>query len=219
MGATDAEQRPETEAQEERGLTRRQVTILVVLVLAIVTVYALLATMGQERGVGPRGATVLIGPEPVLLSEAHVRAEEVALGWQADAELTGATTGWQGDEQGGRTLRQSAWTFRYYSPGARALQIVSVEPGGASALRQLPVDSAPAAVEADWDFTGEPMLLTFLAHGGQAFLAEHPRASVRAQLSAREGDRSIWYLTAIDPPAGASHQVKIDALSREVVTD
>ena len=63
------------------------------------------------------------------------------------------------------------------------------------------------------------MLLTFMAHGGEAFLAAHEQASVRVQLSAREGGRSIWYLNAVDAAAGASFQVKIDALSREVVVE
>jgi hypothetical protein len=88
-----------------------------------------------------------------------------------------------------------------------------------NAVRQMPVRQAPVPVEADWGFVSQDMLLTFMAKGGQAFLTDHPQASLRAQLSGREGGRPVWYLSAVDPQVGASLQIKIDALSREVLAD
>ena len=209
----------ETDAQEKRGLTRGQGAVLLVLIVAIAGVYVLVALALRGRGAASSGPVQTARPAPVALSEAQVQAGEWAAGWQADAQLVGVTGGWQAGGSDGATLYPSAWTFSYYSAGAGSVQIVTVEQDGTSALRQMPAHQAPVAVEADWGFVSEDMLLTFVAHGGQAFLADHPQASLRAQLSGREGGRSIWYVSAIDPVAGASLQVKIDALSREVLND
>jgi hypothetical protein len=208
-----------TDAQEKRGLTRGQGAALIVLIVAIAGVYVLIALALRGRGAASSGPVQPAGPAPVALSEAQARAREWAAGWQADAQLVGVTGGWQLDGVDGARLYPSAWTFSYYSAGAGSVQIVTVEQDGTSALRQMPVPQRPVPVEADWGFVSEDMLLTFMAHGGQGFLDDHPQASLRAQLSGREGGRSIWYLSAIDPAAGASLQVQIDALSREVLAD
>jgi hypothetical protein len=207
----------ETDAQGKKGLTRGQGTILVVLVLAIAGVYALVALMLRGRDAGPTIATAPTRPAPVPLSEASAKAREWAAAWQADAQLVGVTSGWQAAGPDGATLYQSEWTFSYYSAAAGLLQIVMVDRQGVRTMQQLPARQAPAPVEADWSFTSDDMLLTFMAHGGQAFLDDHPRASLRLQLSAREGGSPAWYLSAIDPQVGASLQVRIDALSREVI--
>jgi hypothetical protein len=206
-----------TGTREKKVLTRGQGTILVVLIVAIAGVYALVALMLRGRDAGPTVAAVPTRPVPVPLSEASAKAGEWAVGWQADAQLVGVTSGWQAGGPSGATLYQSEWTFSYYSAAAGALQIVMVDRQGVSPMQQLPARQAPAPVEADWSFTSDDMLLTFMAHGGQAFLDDHPRASLRLQLSAREGGRPAWYLSAIDPQAGTSLQVRIDALSREVI--
>jgi hypothetical protein len=207
----------ETGKQEKRGLTRGQGAILVVLIVAIGGVYALVAVMFRGRGIGTAVTTAPTRPAPVPLSEASVQAGEWAARWQGDAQLTGVTSGWQAGGPDGATLYQLEWTFSYYSATAGVLRLVMVDRQGAHAMQQLPVRQAPAPVEADWNYDSEDMLLTFMAHGGQAFLEDHSQASVRLQLSGREGGRPAWYVSAIDPQAGASLQVKIDAMSREVI--
>jgi len=206
----------ETDAQEKRGLTRGQGAALIVLIVAIAGVYVLIALALRGRGGASSGPVQPARPAPVVLPDAQARAREWAAGWQTDAQLVGVTGGWQ---RAGARLYPSAWTFNYFSARTGAVQIVTVAQDGTSALRQLPARQAPVPVEADWGFVSDDMLLTFMAHGGQGFLSDHPQASLRTQLSGREGGRSIWTMSAIDPVASASLQVKIDALSREVLTD
>ena len=221
------------EGEAKRGLTAGQVAALLALIVAIAAVYALVVAAVRGRGArgdAGRGAEPAIATGPVVatgptrapplpLAEAEALAREWAAGWQADAQLVGATSGWETGGADGTTRYQTDWTFRYHSAAAGALQVVMVDGQGASAAGQLPARGAPVAVEADWEFVAEDMLLTFLAHGGQGFLRDHPQADVRLQLSGREGGRATWYVSAIDPAAGASLQVKIDALSREVLRD
>ena len=211
------------EGEAKRGLTAGQGAVLLALVVAIAAVYALVVAAVRGRGAG-RGAESAIAtaptrPAPLPLAEAEALARAWAAGWQADAQLVGATSGWETGGADGTTRYQTEWTFRYHSAAAGALQVVMVDGQGVSAVGQLPARGAPAPVEADWEFVAEDMLLTFLAHGGQGFLRDHPQADVRLQLSGREGGRATWYVSAIDPAAGAALQVKIDALSREVLRD
>jgi hypothetical protein len=192
--------------------------ILAVLVVAVAGVYTLVVVLSRQRAAAP-GPAPQSAPAVVELSEAHSRAQAYAAGWQGDARLVGVTGGWHGIGADLSALSQSSWAFRYYSADARALQVVSVESGGISVLPEVPVRQALSPVEADWSFRGRDILITYLAHGGEAFLADHPQATVRAQLSARQGGRSIWYLSAVDAAAGASHQVRVDALSRRVIVE
>ena len=208
-----------TNERKGQGLTRTQVAVLALLVVVIAGVYALVVVYVRRGRTKPAPPVVRTGSAPVPLPEAHDRAMGFALGWQADATLVGVTGGWDLNGPDAAASEQSEWVFRYYSPSAKALQIVLVAIEGTSALHQVPVHEAPLPVEADWQFLGGDMLLTFLAYGGEAFLADHAQASLRVQLSARESGRSIWYVSAIDAASGTSFQVQIDALSREVLIE
>jgi len=61
------------------------------------------------------------------------------------------------------------------------------------------------------------LILTFMGHGGQDFMAFHPGANVHVQLKGEGENRPIWYVSAVDPVARQSLIIGIDAFSREVV--
>jgi hypothetical protein len=69
----------------------------------------------------------------------------------------------------------------------------------------------------DWSLDSDTLLLSFLGYGGQEFMNAHPSANVHLQLTAKDGGRATWFVTAVDPVARQSLTVGLDAHSREVV--
>jgi hypothetical protein len=151
------------------------------------------------------------------LRAAHAQALAVALSWQPDAELVGATTSWRLAGGDRLTLHRPAWSFSFYSPAARQVQVVTVNQQGAQAGPQQAVDMPPQRAGLDWHLDSDDLLLTFLSYGGQAFINAHPSANIHVQLKGEGIGRSTWYITAIDPVTRQSLLVGVDALSRQVV--
>ena len=206
------------EPPAERRFSRGQIWLLIGVSALIAFVYGILAAVVLGRRTEPEpGIRAVETVESLKLAVARERALALASGWQPDAQLVGVNTSWQlaaGDEL---TFGRPTWSFRFYSPAARQIQIVMVDKGGARALRQVAVRAAPSPVEADWDLGSQDLMLIFLAYGGKEYLARHANASVHFYLK-REGDgRSTWYLSGLDPVARQSFVVGVDALSREVV--
>jgi hypothetical protein len=65
--------------------------------------------------------------------------------------------------------------------------------------------------------TSDDLLLIFMAYGGEDFVCEHTRADLHLRLARQDGDRPVWYLSAVDPETRQSLVVGVDALSRQVV--
>ena len=208
-----------SEPSAKGRFSRGQIWLLIGVSALIAFVYGILAAVVLGRRAAPAsGIRAVQTTESLKLDVAHERALALAAGWQPDAQLVGVNTSWQlaaGDEL---TLGRPTWSFRFYSPAARQIQLVMVDKGGARALRQIPVRAAPPPVEADWDLGSQDLMLIFLAYGGKEYLARHANASVHFYLK-REGDgRSTWTLSGLDPVARQSFVVGVDALSREVVS-
>jgi hypothetical protein len=163
-----------------------------------------------------KSAPELTAGQALELPAAYEQAQALALSWQPDAQLTGATTSWQLAAGDRLTLNRSAWSFSFYSPATRQIQVVTVDQNGAQAGRRQSVAIAPQHVKPDWSLGSDSMLLTFLSYGGQDFIGAHPAANVHLQLKGEAG-RSIWYITAVDPASRQSLMVGIDAHSRQVV--
>ncbi len=162
-------------------------------------------------------APQLTAGESLELSDAHRQSLALALSWQPDAQLVGATASWQLASGERLTLSRPAWSFSFYSPSTRQVQVVMVDRNGAQAGPQQRVDTALQHVSLDWSLDGDDLLLTFLSHGGEGFLGAHPKANIHLQLQGEDTNRSTWYIIAVDPAARQSLIVGVDALSRQVL--
>jgi hypothetical protein len=191
---------------------------LIGLGVVVAFVYGVLAAALLGRRGRPAPTTqVSAMREPLALSAAHERARATATTWKPDAQLVGVGTSWLLAAGDRLTMYRPAWTFRFHSPAADQIQILTVNERGAQALQQIPSRGSPAPVEADWTLGSEELMMTFLATGGEAFLQEHGQANIHFTLERDQEGRSMWSLIALDPVARESLIVGVDALSREVV--
>lgn len=208
-----------TETRDPRSrprISRQQVLILLGLALVNLCLYGGI-WLSSQRSTPVRRPPALMAVEPLELRAAYEQAQALALAWQLDAQLSGVTTSWQLSSGDQLTMHRPAWSFSFYSPGARQVQVVAVDQRGAQAALQGPVDVAPQHVEPDWNLDSQDLLVTFLSYGGEAFLSAHPRANIHLQLKGEGAGRSIWYVTAVDPVARQTVIVGVDARSRQVV--
>jgi hypothetical protein len=206
------------ESQTSPGISHRQTTILLAVVLLNIVLYGALWMLSrgsetQERPV----VQVSSSGESIALETAFQKAQVAARGWQADAQITGATTSWQVASGDKLTLQRTDWSFSFYSPAAGRVQLVTVNNQGAQSTRQQPVRVPPQPVMPDWTLDSDDLLLTFLGKGGQDFINAHPRANIHLQLKTDEAGRAIWYVTAVDPVGRQTFNLEIDAQSREIV--
>jgi hypothetical protein len=201
-----------------KRLNHRQKVLLLTLVAVNLCIYGAFAAfiLWNQRGSVERSPTMASG-QHLELKAARDRARALAVGWQPDVQLVGVTTSWQMASGDRLTLYRPAWSFSFYSPAAGQMQIVAVDMDGALATRQVPVHAAPASVDSDWELDSDELILTFLASGGEDFVRTHSRVNIHFRL-AEDSGRSVWYLTGVDPVARQSLTVRVDALSRQIIS-
>lgn len=212
MSDTTETQAPKT----QKRLNRPQILILLGMLVINVCVYGgmWILSQGSEPIEVPQA---LVAGEPLELQVAYEQALALALQWQPDVQVVGATTSWQLATGEHLTLHRPAWSFSFYSPTVQKVQVLTVDQGGAQAVAFQSVHTPPQQVTPDWGLNSDELLLTFLSYGGKAFMGAHPDANIHIQLKAGEADRPIWYITAVDPVARQSLIVGIDAQTRQVV--
>ena len=204
------------ETPKKRGFGQRQKILLLGVVVINLGIYGMMFLLSSGGGSGTNAPTPTEG-KPLELQTVYEQALTTAFNWQADAHLVGATTSWQLGSGDRLTLFRSAWSFSFYSPSARRVQVVAVDRAGAQLGPQQVMDIAPQRVGLDWHLDSDDLLLTFLSYGGQEFMGAHPNANVHLQLKETNDGLSIWYITAVDPVARQSLLVGVDARSRQVV--
>jgi len=197
-------------------LSRRQVLVLLGLVMVNLCLYGAIWLLGQGNEPGSQTVAWPMGAA-VELRTAYEQASALASGWQSDATLVGVTTSWQLASGDRLTLHRPVWSFSFHSPLAHQVQVIVVDESGAQAGPRQSAWKAPRSVMADWSLDSEDLLLTLLSYGGEAFISAHPSANIHLQLRAGGADRSIWYITAVDPVARQSLVVGVDAQTRQVV--
>ena len=199
-------------------LSRMQVLMVLGLVAINLFIYGAMWLLDRGTDTDPvnKPPAVVVG-EPLELHGSYEKALALASSWQSDAQLVGATTAWQMAAGDQLSLRRPSWSFSFYSPAARQVKLVTVDQQGAQGGRQQPSATAPQGVNPDWRMGSEDLLLTFLSYGGQAFIDEHPNANIHFQLKTDGAERSIWYITCLDPVARQSLLVGVDAHSRQVI--
>jgi hypothetical protein len=199
-----------------RGFSRRQKLIFLGMAVANLCLYGMMFLLASS-GRPTKSAVKLTVGESLELQTAYEQSLVLALNWRPDAQLIGAAASWQLAAGDRLTLHRPAWSFSFYSPAAHLVQIVTVDQRGAQAGPQQSVDTAPQRARLDWSLDSDDLLLAFLGYGGQEFINAHPAANIHLQLKGEDADRSIWYVTAVDPVARQSLIVGVDACSRQVV--
>ena len=212
MSEVRTNQNPESKAL----LSRKQVLILLGMVLINLCIYSGMWFVNRRGQAVTDSTSVTVG-EALALRTAYKEALALALDWQADAQLSGVMASWQLASGDRLTLSQSAWSFQFFAPVAQQVLMVSVDQRGAQAGPRQAVFTAPQRLVPDWGLDSDTLLLSFLGYGGQDFMNAHPSANVHLQLTAQEGGRATWFVTAVDPLARQSLTVGLDAHSREVV--
>jgi hypothetical protein len=202
--------------QTGQGFSRWQKLLLVGLVVVNLGLYGMVFLLTRGTSPAPDAPKLTMG-ESLDLPTAHKQSLALALGLLPDAQLVGATGSWQLASGDRLTWQRPAWSFSFYSPSTRWLQVVTVDQRGAQAGPRQRVDVAPQHAMLDWNLESDDLLLTFLSHGGEEFIGAHPGANIHMQLKGEDTARSIWYIAAVDPVARQSFVVGVDALSRQVV--
>jgi hypothetical protein len=214
MSRVDASTSETNSPQARQGFSRRQKLMLLGVVVINLCLYGMVFLMRGQGGPARNEPWSVVG-KPLELQAAYEQA--LALSWQSDAQLVGATTSWQLAAGDRLTLHRPAWSFSFYSPAARQVQTVIVDQHGAQAGHRQSVSVAPQRAAPDWRLDSDDLLLTFLSYGGEDFISAHPSANVHLQLKGEETGRSTWYIIAVDPVARQSLIVGVDARSREIV--
>jgi len=154
---------------------------------------------------------------PVSMEDAADRGLARAQLWAGDAFLVWVKGSWQpsGDWLQA-TYPPIAWSFYFYSSGKEALASATVR---GDELFWAPPVASPTAYEALEPFPPsygiDVAWLDFRAAGGEAFLLDHPDATVQYRLK-NEAGKLTWVIFALDEMA--NFEVKVDALSGLVLT-
>ena len=146
------------ESRTKQRFSRQQQLILLGLIGVNLCVFGAMWLMTQGSGTVSSPPTLIAG-EKLELQEAYEQALALAMGWQADVQVIGATTSWQLAAGDAFTLYRPAWSFSFYSPTARRVQIVTVDHGGAQAGPEQPSVTAPQCVAVDWSMGSDDLVL------------------------------------------------------------
>jgi hypothetical protein len=211
-------ERTTTQSSETKWrLSRRQMILLLGLLVINVGIYGAMWLL-KPANTANRPPTTSLVSEDIQLGGAYKQALALALGWQADVQLSNVATSWQVANGERLSLHRSAWSFQFYSPSVGQVKLVTVDGKGAHAGPLRPVGTAPQQVFPDWTVDSDDLLLTFMSYGGRDFMSAHPGANVHLQLKGNDEGRSVWYVTAVDPLARESLLVGMDARTRQVVS-
>jgi hypothetical protein len=201
---------------KKRTLSRRQKGFVFVLLIINVGILAGMWALSEQPMPVDYSADLTTGHE-MELRDAYKQALNAALGWQSDVQIVGVTTSWRLSGGDTLSLNRPVWSFNFYSPGARLMQLVTMDEWVAAFGPQQTASVVPQPVMPDWDLNSDELLLLFLSYGGEAFMKAHPGANIHLQLKADETGRSVWAITAVDPVLRDSLLVRVDARTRRIV--
>jgi hypothetical protein len=199
--------------------SRREWIVIGVLLLVVVAVYGgLLFLVSGGSGINPPQA----GPsEPtpwykvLTAREAYPQAEKVAKEWRDDARLSSATAAWSRPTVAELTTGQTAWGFSFVSPSAGETAIVTVVGQQAERVQVQRVSKVPELLDvAGWQVDSPLAIRTFLDHGGEGFLRDHPDSEIHLRLSTRAEDGTIfWLAVGLSADGQSSAFLQIDAIT------
>lgn len=176
--------------------------------------------LGSEGLTPPQPAQEVVSwtglASPTALEDAGRRGLERARQWAPDAFLVWVKGSWQPNgEWAQATFPPIAWSLYYYSPAKAEVASAAVRgdelfwtPPTASSetFDELLPFPPPYGVDVAW--------VSFRGAGGDAFLQQHPAATVQYRLRTEAGQLT-WVIVGVE--GDASFQVKVDAISGLVV--
>jgi hypothetical protein len=178
-------------------MTRTQWTVVVGLLLFILVIFGILLfqlRVPEQRSTPP--------PPAFLLEEgAQARtvlpiAQQEALRWQEDAQLTSAGVVWDDLGPGG-ILKRDRWTFEFYSPSQQRMAVIRVIDGEAQLLRTalLPNRLQPLPFD-QWQVDSTQALQTWWERGGGDFVRRHTHVSISLKLRIVPPDPRLLWIVA-----------------------
>ena len=213
--------------------TKREWIVILILGLVVVGVYGALLlvwvggeslplpSMGREQPVaGPTAEQARPTPpwEELTAREAYPLAQEVALAWQPDAQLTSVTSSWSNVSVDELARGKTTWAFYFLSPSARQAAIISVVGRKATVVQTQRVTKIPALLDATgWRVDSPLAIRNFLDNGGYVFLQEHPDADVHLRLVTQAANQTLlWMAVGLSAADQATIVVQIDAVTGQV---
>lgn len=175
-------------------MTRTQWAVVGGLMLFILVIFGLLLFQLQVPESSPAS------PPPAFLLEEEARARTVfplaqqeALRWQQDAQLSSVGIVWDDLGPGG-ILKRDRWTFEFYSPSQQQMTVIRVTDGEAQRLRTALLPNRLPLLPLDqWQVDSTQALQTWWERGGGSFVQKHARVSISLKLRLEpEGTRPIW---------------------------
>lgn len=192
-------------------MTRTQWVVVGGLMLFILVIFGALLFQLQV----PDAPTVIPPPSFLLEEEAQARAvfpiaQQEALSWQQDAQLSAVETVWDDLGPGG-ILKRDRWTFQFTSPSQQRMAIIRVRDKQAQRLQTMLLPNRlPALPLEQWRVSSTQALQTWWDKGGGNFVQKHPFVSISLKLRVEPGGtRPVWIVTGSS--SGSHWIVQLDS--------
>ena len=211
--------------------------IILVILLAVVAVLSLTFWFRNDRTAVPapssNSATIIaqrandIAPTPEYEGRsaivAYAAAQETAVAWQPDAQILTAQATWpQGATAQELRAGETSWGFTFYSPAAQKIVVYSVvEDRVAFVSEGEHQQTAPLLSASGWNLDSDEAIKTFLAGGGNQFLANGGVSTLTMALMAsdtEENGRLEWQISLFSLQTGQAFTMRLDATSGEILS-
>jgi hypothetical protein len=161
-------------------------------------------------------------PPPFLLEDAAQArtvfpiAQQEAIRWQQDAQLSSAGIVWDDLGPGG-ILKRDRWTFQFVSPSQQQMAIIRVRDNQAQRLRTTLLPNRLPALSLDqWQVSSTQALQTWWEQGGGDFVQKHSYVSISLKLRLEPGGaRPVWVV--VGSSSGSHWIVQLDSSSGTVL--
>jgi hypothetical protein len=161
-------------------------------------------------------------PPAFLLEErASVRnalstAQEEALRWQTDSQLSSAGIVWDDLGPGG-LLKCDRWTFHFYSPSQQRMLILRVVDGRAERLRVALVPQPLPILSLDqWKIDSTEALRIWWEQGGEEFVRQHTDVTINLKLRTEPGGtRAVW--SVVGASSEAYRMIQLDSRDGSII--
>lgn len=200
-------------------MTRTQWAVVVGLLCFILSIFGIL--LFQLRV--PEPQPTLAPPAFLLEKEAQARtalplAQQEALRWQADAQLSSAGVLWNDLGPQG-ILQRDRWTFEFYSPSRQRMTVIRVKSGRAEWLRTALLPHRLPVLPFDrWQIDSTQALQIWWQRGGANFVREHTPVSIRLKLRVEPGGTRLLWIVA-GTSAGEHWIIRLDSSDGEVLQE
>lgn len=140
--------------------------------------------------------------------------------WRDDAELMAITSTWTQTELHA-VGQPTAWTYRFYSPGAKRMFFVTITPDGeviGTLHTERPYKTPAFIAPNTWQIDSPQAISAWLNFGGSTMLAAMPGIQVVAQLQVKQSESPpIWIVAGYDQVTQNYLSVLIDANNSEIL--